>query len=383
MTGKHFGHLRFWWFVGVVSFAVLSPRATAAQETQVTRIGLPVGRSYPFRTEDPVQRVSIANDAVAEVVVISERELVVNGRANGETDVILWLASGRRLHWRIQVQSAPDRAQVSLAVKVAEVRRDAIRDLGVSGLYRDDNVRAGTGLFRSDNVFEEETGNIILPAASRFLTVLSDFGTDDFLAFLDAEEQRGNARLLAEPNLLVANRDSASFLAGGELPIPVVQGQSASSAGGNVTIQYREFGVRLTFSPEILSDSLIKLRVVPEVSSLDFANAVLLQGFRIPALRTRRVTSTVDVKLNQSIVISGMLNAEQERVTTGVPFLKDIPIIGLLFSSTRWQRNESELLVVVTPTIVDPMRPRPQDVIRLQPDTARPARDAIQPRVRP
>jgi pilus assembly protein CpaC len=378
LTGKHIGHLRAWWYAAACALMLLLPRASVGQETQVTRIGLPVGRSYPFRSEDPIQRVSIVNDAVAEVVVISERELVVNGRASGETDVILWLASGRRLHWRIQVVTAPDRAQVSLSVKVAEVRRDALREVGVSGLYRDNkDVRVGTGIFRSDQVFEEETGNILLPPATRFLTILSDFGTDDFLAFLEAEEQKGNARLLAEPNLLVANRDSASFLAGGELPIPVVQGGNQS--GSNVTIQYREFGVRLNFTPEILSDSLIRLRVTPEVS----ANAVLLQGFRIPALRTRRISSNVDVKRNESLVISGMLNSEQERVTTGVPFLKDIPILGLLFSSTRWQRNETELLVIVTPTIVDPMRPRAQDQIRLRPDTTRPAREAIQPRVRP
>jgi pilus assembly protein CpaC len=384
LTGKHIGHLRAWWYAAVCALMLLVPRIAAAQETQVTRIGLPVGRSYPFRSEDPIQRVSIVNDAVAEVVVISERELVVNGRSSGETDVILWLASGRRLHWRIQVVTAPDRAQVSLSVKVAEVRRDALRELGVSGIYRDNrDVRVGTGLFRSDAPFDEETGNIILPPATRFLTVLSDFGTDDFLAFLEAEEQKGNARLLAEPNLLVANRDSASFLAGGELPIPVVQSGGGGAGGSNVTIQYREFGVRLNFTPEILSDSLIRLRVTPEVSSLDFANAVLLQGFRIPALRTRRISSNVDVKRNESLVISGMLNSEQERVTTGVPFLKDIPILGLLFSSTRWQRNETELLVIVTPTIVDPMRPRTQDQIRLRPDTTRPAREAIQPRVRP
>jgi len=384
LTGKHIGHLRTWWYVALCALTLLVPRVNAAQETQVTRIGLPVGRSYPFRSEDPIQRVSIVNDAVAEVVVISERELVVNGRSSGETDIILWLASGRRLHWRIQVVTAPDRAQVSLAVKVAEVRRDALRELGVSGLYRDNkDVRVGTGLFRSDVVFDEATGDITLPPATRFMTVLTDFGADDFLAFLEAEEQRGNARLLAEPNLLVANRDSASFLAGGELPIPVVQSGGGQAGSSNVTIQYREFGVRLYFTPEILSDSLIKLRVTPEVSSLDFANAVLLQGFRIPALRTRRISSNVDVRRNESLVISGMISSEQERVTTGVPFLKDIPILGLLFSSTRWQRNETELIVIVTPTIVDPMRPRAQDQIRLRPDTARPARDAIEPRVRP
>ena len=209
--------------------------------------------------------------------------------------------------------------------------------------------------------------------------VLTDFGTDDLLALLQAEESKGRARTLAEPTLLVANKDSASFLAGGELPVPVIQ--TGNNPSGAVTIQYREFGVRLAFIPEILSDSLIKIRVQPEVSSLDYANAVLLNGFRVPAMRTRRVTSSVDVKRSESLVISGMFNDEQERVQTGVPFLKDIPILGLLFSSTSWQKHETEMVVIVTPTIVDPMRPRAQDTIRLAPDTARPAIDALQKRL--
>ncbi|HEY3257947.1 MAG TPA: hypothetical protein VGJ64_03760, partial [Gemmatimonadaceae bacterium] len=174
--------------------------------------------------------------------------------------------------------------------------------------------------------------------------------------------------------------DSASFLAGGELPIPVVQG-AGGGTGNQVTIQYREFGIRLKFVGEIISDSLIKLSVTPEVSSLDFGNAIVLQGFRVPALRTRRVTSTLDVKRDQSLIISGMFDTEDENVRTGVPYLKDLPIIGQLFSSTRWQQNDSELLVVVTPVLVDPLDPRPQDILRLKPDTALPARDAIKKRL--
>ena len=121
---------------------------------------------------------------------------------------------------------------------------------------------------------------------------------------------------------------------------------------------YREFGVRLFFVGEIISDSLIKLQVIPEVSSLDFANAITLQGFRVPAFRTRRVNSTLDVRRNQSLIISGMFTGEEESVRTGLPYLMNIPILGQLFSSTRWQRNESELLIVVTPEVVDPLRPR-------------------------
>ncbi|HKH70600.1 MAG TPA: hypothetical protein VKA59_04580, partial [Vicinamibacterales bacterium] len=265
----------------------------------------------------------------------------------------------------------------------AEVRRDALRELGVSALYRDNNVRAGTSLFGSDNVIDPVTGKITIPSATRFLTVLTDFGTDDLLAFIEAQEQRGNARLLAEPTIMTANRELATFLAGGELPIPVVQGGGGAGGQTSVSIQFREFGIRLRFTPEIVSDSLIKLQVTPEVSSLDFTNAVLLQGFRIPALRTRRIESTVDVRRNTSLVLSGLFANEEERVKTGVPLLMNIPILGQLFSSTRFQRNESELIVVVTPVIVDPLRPRAEDVMRLRGDTTKPALDALQRRLPP
>ena len=153
-----------------------------------------------------------------------------------------------------------------------------------------------------------------LPCATRFLTVLTDFGTDDLLAFLDAQEQSGNAHLLAEPTIITANRELGTFLAGGEIPIPVVQ-SSGGGAGGNtagISVVYKEYGVRLRFTPEIVSDSLIKLAVMPEVSSLDFVNAVLLQGFRIPALLTRRMEATVDVRRNTSLVLSGLFN-QQDR----------------------------------------------------------------------
>jgi pilus assembly protein CpaC len=316
---------------------------------------------------------------VADVVVVGTRELVINAKGPGETDAILWLANGSRQHFRVSVHSPADRLQVAIYIKVAEVRRDALRQIGLSAVYRNGNTRAGTGTFRNDDVFGAN-GKVTLPSASGFLTILSDLGTKNLLALLDAEETAGRARTLAEPNLLAGNKEEATFLAGGELPIPVVQG---SNSGGNtpVTIQYKEFGVRLRFLAEIVSDSLIKLSVRPEVSSLDFANSVLLSGFRIPAFITRRVETTVDVRRDQSMIISGLFSGSDELVRTGVPYLMDLPIIGQLFSSTRFQRNETELLIVVTPVIVDPLDPRPQDILRLLPDTALPARDAIKKRL--
>jgi pilus assembly protein CpaC len=146
---------------------------------------------------------------------------------------------------------------------------------------------------------------------------------------------------------------------------------------------YKEFGIRLHFVPEIINDSLVKLTLRPEVSSLDYSNAIQLSGFSIPAFRTRRIETTLDVRRDQSLVISGLFNNEQERVRTGIPLLQDLPIIGQLFSSTRWQRNESELIVIVTPVILDPMHLPPQDVLPIVPDSSIPAREALERRLPP
>ena len=131
---------------------------------------------------------------------------------------------------------------------------------------------------------------------------------------------------------MTANRQEGNFLAGGEIPVPIAQpGQGGATF---VTITYREFGIRLRFVPEILSDSLITLAVRPEVSTLDYTNAVIIAGFRVPALRTRRVETTVDVRPNESLIISGLMSEDRERVRNGIPLLMDIPILGALFSST-------------------------------------------------
>ena len=366
----------------LVLAAVVFPGITGralAQAGPIVKIDLPVGRSYPLATAVGITKVSIADPDVADVVVVGTRELVINSKKHGETDAIFWLANGSRLHYRISVHSAADRQQVALYIKIAEVRKDFSRSIGLSGLYRNKGTRVGTGTFSTDNVFDKTTGNITLPSDAGFLTVLTDFGTKNLLGLLDLEEQTGRAKTLAEPNLMAGNQDSATFLAGGELPIPILQ--PGTDGSNRVTIQYKEFGVRLRFIAEILSDSLVKLNVAPEVSSLDFVNGIVISGFRIPAFRTRRVTTTVDVRRDQSMIISGLFNNEQEKVKSGIPLLKDLPVIGPLFSSTSWKNNESELLVIVTPVVVDPLDPRPQDMIRLLPDTALPARDAIKKRL--
>lgn len=359
-------------------FGAALPLPASGQGGDVQRVDLSIGRSLPITETVAVTRVSIADPEIADVVVIGPREIVINAKTAGETDAILWLADGRRRHLRVFVRSAPDRMQIAIYVKMAEVRRDVLRQFGVSALYEERGVRAGTGRFRTTDVFDQ-SGNISIGPDAGFVTVLTDFGTKNLLAIIEAEEQNGRARTLAEPNIMASNREEATFLAGGELPIPVLQGGDLASQ--RVTIIYKEFGVRLRFVGEIVSDSLIKLTVNPEVSSLDFGNGINFSGFQIPAFRTRRVTTTVDVRRDQAMIISGLFNSERERVRTGIPILQEIPILGNLFSSTRWQNNDSELLVVVRPVLIDPYSPRVQDVLRMKPDTALPAAPAIRERL--
>jgi pilus assembly protein CpaC len=364
-----------------LSLSRFGAASASAQETAiVTPLQLTIGRSFPITTPSALTHVSVANPDVADLVVISEREVVINAKTAGETDAIVWQSNGTRQQYRVQVRSSAERKQIIVSIKFAEVRRDLLREIGLSGLYRDNNVRIGTGVLENDNNLSG--GTLTVPDAGQFLSVLTDFGTDKLLGFLQLEETKGRSRTLAEPTLMASNREEATFLAGGELPIPVAQGGGTGDASGTrITVQYKEFGVRLRFLGEIIADSLLKLSIRPEVSSLDFANAITLSGFRIPAFRTRRIETTVDVRPNESLIISGLFNDERERVKTGIPLLQDIPILGNLFSSQRWQRNETELLIVVTPVVVDPQHPRDRDLLPLVPDTTLPARDAIQPRL--
>ncbi len=350
----------------------------------ILRLEMVAGRSIPISGTTAISKVTVANPLIADVVVISETEVVFNGILAGETDIILWGTNVPRRHYRVVVRSSPERRQILVAIKIAEVRRDALRQISTSLLARDKarTTRAGTDVFRTDDAIDS-LGKVTLPAAARFLTVLTSFNTRDLLGLLDAEETRGNARFLAEPNVMAANREEATFLAGGEIPVPVVQaGGGGGGAGNQVSVQFREYGIRLAFTGEVLSDSLLKLKLKPEVSSLDFTNAVTLSGFRIPALRTRRVESTVDVLAGRSLIISGLFNDEREQVSTGIPWLVKLPFIGKLFASSRWLRNESELIVVVTPILMDPNNPRAADLLEFRPDSV-PAREMLQKRFWP
>jgi pilus assembly protein CpaC len=335
------------WGLALASVLGISAAVATAQVVQGASLGemvvpvdMAIGRSIPMTTRQLIQRVSVANPEVADVIIIGERELVVNALASGLTDLIIWQTDGQTFHFRVSVHSPTDRMQVLLQVRFAEVSKDFFRELGFSFLWRD--PRPAT----------DAEGEPDIPDAGQFATILSIGEVDNLTALLEIAEQNGDFRLLAEPNLIAANGEQASFLAGGEVPIPIAQ---PTSVGGlqSIAIQYHEFGVE----PEILSEDLIKLKIEPEVSAIDFSNAIVTAGFEIPAFRTRRASTTVDLRAGQTLAIAGLLSSERQKLVTGVPFLKDIPLLGLLFSSQRWVNDETELLVLVQPLIIDPMNP--------------------------
>jgi pilus assembly protein CpaC len=352
----------------------------------ITPIELAVGRSLPLSVAGAVSKVSIANPDVADVVVVSTGELVINARAAGETDAIVWEEGGGRQHYRVVVATSSQRKQVLVAIKFAEVAKTFLADFGTSGIYTDANNQVGSNAFVSGIPTSTATSGaatssqIALPTGD-FLSVLTNFNTKSLLGLLETQEQKGLARSLAEPNLLAGNKQDANFLAGGEVPIPVVQSGASAGTTAPITIVYKEYGVKLHVMPEILNDSLVRLTMTPEVSALDYSNAVTISGFSIPALTTQRVQSTVDVKRGQSLIISGMFDDVWSRTKTGIPLLMDIPILGTLFASNKWQHNQTELLVVVTPTIVDPLAAPASVVLPLKPDTTLPARAAIKNKI--
>ena len=242
--------------------------------------------------------------------------------------------------------------QVMLKVRFAEVSRNALQEVGAS-LFSDGNNnmfgRTTTGQFAAP-YFDKNQPSAALGDTLVFSDYLNLFLFDaknKIGAVVKALQGRGVFQSLAEPNLIALNGKEASFLAGGEFPYPVPQGQF-----GSFTIQFKEYGVRLTFTPTVLGGELINLKIRPEVSSLDFNNAVVIEGFRIPALTSRRAETEVELQDGQTFAIAGLLNNTALSSMRKVPGLGDIPVLGYLFRSRAYQKDQTELVVMVTPTIV-------------------------------
>jgi len=243
-------------------------------------------------------------------------------------------------------------SQVQLQIRVAEVSKNKLRDLGASFAYQGSPGAGGFITGGGPGSLSEVVGGVMNGTFNTAMNVFLMGGNT--AQMIRAMQTNGALRALAEPNLIAMDGQVASFLAGGEFPIPVVQGGGGGSSS-SVTIQFKEYGVRLNFKPTIIDEDHIRLELEPEVSTIDFANGVRFQGFVVPALRTRRARTGVELRDGQSFALAGLLDNSETRSLSKVPVIGDIPILGNLFKSTQFQKQETELVFIVTADLVKPV----------------------------
>jgi pilus assembly protein CpaC len=392
----------------VVALSAWAAAPAQAQQvlTEATRVvSLARGASALITTVSPVERVALGDPNIADAIAMSPTEILVNGQRVGSTSLLVWDRAGRVQLYTIEVTPdigalerqiralfpdlpvrlsatgeavvvtgtvrdalaarrileivrasgarvinnlmAPSALQVLLHVRIAEVNRSAVQRLGSDLFFRDPHR---FGDVQSLETVELET----LSSGLVRLFLLGDNGTA-LEAAISALRSTGDFRSLAEPNLVTLEGEEATFLAGGEFPFPSVQG----GANQQVTIEWKEFGVRLNFTPHVTNDGSIRLNVAPEVSALDFANGLHFAGFVVPALLTRRASTDVELRPGQHLAIAGLLDNQQEVNVSKIPLLGDLPIIGTFFSMRERRDRQTELLVIVTPYIVEPMDTAP------------------------
>jgi pilus assembly protein CpaC len=422
--------------IAILIIWLLGANAVLAQVQETTdaiRVSLLVGRSTVIDIGSPIARVSLTSADVADALVTSSSQLLVNGKTPGTISMFVWERAGALRRYEIAVQrdlarlqgqlkelfpgepieahtsgrhivlsgkvsskdvatravevaagfvdkredvvtllqlpqvQPPRSNQVLLRVRFAEVSRSALTELGLSVFTGPTGVRNTLGRvttqqFAAPGFDELEWTKNGFDFGERVTSASGKFTFSDFLNFFVLSERydlgllvrllqsRGLFQSLAEPNLVAESGKEASFLAGGEFPIPIAQGAGATLA---FTVQFKEFGVRLSFIPTVTGDR-VHLRVRPEVSLLDFNNAVVLSGFRIPALTTRRTETELELRDGQTFAIAGLLNNSMTQTLSKVPGIGDIPILGYLFRSKAARKDQTELVVMITPQILPP-----------------------------
>lgn len=388
-----------------------------------------VGRSLVLTSPTPLTRVSVADPSIADALVVTPNQVLVNGKKVGTVSLVLWDQSGQSQSFDVyvdlditgivqkihdafpnepitigtannvvtvsgrpssqqvadrimkilqaetpkvvnlmQVPPPPTPPEILLAVKFLEVDRTALAEFGMNLLApgtRTSGPGSTIGSLGTQQFAPPQLNSLTtVPSASGGSpSVSADFALSNLLnlfvfrpdldlaATIQALAQRNILQILASPNLLTQAGKQASFLAGGEFPYPVVQSGTTNNA---ITIQFRQFGVRLTFLPTIDPDGRIHLKMTPEVSSLDYSNALTISGFTIPALSTRRVHTEMDLQDGQSFAIAGLVDDRLTNVASKIPALGDLPILGRFFRSNSLNKTKTELLVMVTPRIVKP-----------------------------
>ncbi len=337
-------------------FSLTTPLPGRAEAVDLTQAGpsldVSVGQSIVLEMNDDVSTVSIADPKVADAAVGSARTVVVTGKSAGVTTLVVWEEGGRHTLYKVISTDRNADRQVLLQCKVAELNEQRLAEFGLDWIASGTSSKLdGTlsgGLFVT-KVEQPANPLLIGPTTDAFTNYHRADGSLTLLSTLRAMEQKGAARTLASPNLVALSGDSASFLAGGEFPVPIA---NVTSQGVSVTIDWKEYGVRLRFIPTVLDTNRIRLYVAPEVSSIDNQRSVLLNGYIVPALVTRRIGTTVEMKDGDVLVIGGLKQREVHKQTSKFPILGDIPLVSLLFKHSKTETLDRDLVIVVSPQIV-------------------------------
>lgn len=330
--------------------------------------------------------ISVIDIAVGPDVVSLKRQFgeimpneKINVRMSNDAVVLTgMMSSGPAVERAYQLANtyAPDKVvnmlsvgsvqQVMLEVRFSEINRQVGKQLGFNHAFLSDNGRFQGGIGNTaprTTLLTNQNGNPTIDISGileTFGIAAGSFGIGGLNLFsaLDALERKGMVKTLAEPTLIALSGETASFLAGGEFPVPVAQ--NGSSGNGNtqaITVEFKPFGVSLGFTPTVLDDGIINLVVAPEVSSIDPNASININGLVIPGLQTRRAKTTLELRDGQSFAIAGLIQKNFQDTIRQIPLLGSIPIIGSLFRSTGFQKQETELVIIVTPRLVRPMRP--------------------------
>jgi len=439
--------LRWLWWIVIFCLGFFAPMPAPAatlldrvKNQEINQlVHLKVGRSKVLRTPFALTRISVADPDIADLILISEREIYVNALAPGVTTISMWGKSRftstsvtveadltllkEKLHQilpkeKIGVEAAGDsivmsgevsgpvaqstalslaRAyaggekgegkgketkvvnlmhvggvqQVMLEVRIAEINRTVAQQIGINftavspsgnfGVNQLNSLASISGLGRTINPSigggaSGAPGTVFDTLLSTNLQAMAGWKAGGILwtMFLNLLKQNNLGRVLAEPNLVTTSGQKASFLAGGQYPYPVPQN---SGGGTTITIQFQQYGVQLEFTPTVLDDSKIAIKVHPIVSELDYTNAVSTAGYVVPGLLTREMNTQVEVRDGQTFSIAGLLSDQSRNVINKFPVLGDIPVLGALFRSTNYQKNETELVALVTSHLVKPIPP--------------------------
>ncbi len=392
------------------SLAVSAQNPAESSPNIASRLTVTVGKALMIDSPVKIKRIAAANSDLIEAVAIGPKEVLINGKLPGETSLVVWLENDTRVTYDLIVRASPQRLnavreqiardlpggdvdvtldndtafvrgrvmdifsadrvmaiattlgktvnllrvdvppvepQILLRVKFASVDRSASSDLGLNlaSTAFNQSTAAGTGAPLS------QTGGppfSLSQAVNLFL-----FRRDlNLAAAIHALEAKRQLQLLAEPNLMVINNTLAHFVAGGEFPFPTIQ---AGGGTNSISIVFKEFGIKLGFLPVVTPRGTIRLQVSPEVSSLDYTNSVTVAGTTVPAISTRKVQTEVELESGQSFVIAGLLDNSTTESLSKIPGIGNIPLLGKLFQSRSTVRNNSELLVIITPEIVRPI----------------------------